>query len=94
MPLHYYLNESEGWTLKIAELEQETRRERQQAGIAVAKQQGKYKGRAKKADPSKAMKLREQGKTVAEIAKALHVTRNTVFVYFRTLRKNQTASVT
>jgi DNA invertase Pin-like site-specific DNA recombinase len=29
----------------VAEMEQETRRERQAAGIAVAKQEGKYKGR-------------------------------------------------
>jgi len=72
--------------LGIAEMEQETRRERQAAGIAVAKKEGKYRGRqlgTTKADPSRALKLREQGLTVNEIAHALGVSRNTTFVYLR-----------
>jgi DNA invertase Pin-like site-specific DNA recombinase len=70
----------------IAEMEQETRRERQAAGIAVAKKQGKYRGRktgTTKAKPERALKLRDNGLSVNEIAKSLGVSRNTVFVYFR-----------
>jgi len=72
--------------LGIAEMEQETRRERQAAGIAVAKKAGKYKGRkvgTTKAKPERALKLRDQGLSAEEIAKSLGVSRNTVFVYFR-----------
>jgi DNA invertase Pin-like site-specific DNA recombinase len=72
--------------LGIAEMEQETRRERQAVGIAVAKRAGKYKGRkagTTKAIPGRALELREKGLTVGEIAKALNVSKNTVFVYLR-----------
>jgi DNA invertase Pin-like site-specific DNA recombinase len=72
--------------LGIAEMEQETRRERQAAGIAVAKKQGKYRGRqpgTTKAQPERALKLKEKGLSAEEIAKSLGVSRNTVFRYFR-----------
>jgi DNA invertase Pin-like site-specific DNA recombinase len=72
--------------LGISEMEQETRRERQAAGIAVAKKSGKYRGRkvgTTKAKPERALKLRESGLSAEEIAKSLGVSRNTVFVYFR-----------
>jgi DNA invertase Pin-like site-specific DNA recombinase len=72
--------------LGVAEMEQDTRRERQAAGIAVAKRVGKYKGRkagTTKAKPERALELREKGLTAGEIAKALNVSRNTVFVYLR-----------
>ena len=67
-------------------MEQETRRERQAAGIAVAKSSGKYLGRRKgttKAKPERALKLRQKGLTIEEIAASLKVSRNTVFRYFR-----------
>ncbi len=70
----------------VAEMEQETRRERQAAGIAVAKKQGKYRGRkpgTTKAKPQRAVKLREKGLTAEEIATSLGVSRNTVFRYLR-----------
>lgn len=70
----------------IAEMEQQTRRERQAAGIAVAKIEGKYKGRkpgTTKAQPARARQLRNQGLTDAEIASALCVTRRTVQRYLR-----------
>lgn len=72
--------------LGIAEMEQETRRERQAAGIAIAKKEGKYKGRkpgTSKAKPERALKLQEKGLTAEEIAASLGVSRNTVFVYLR-----------
>jgi DNA invertase Pin-like site-specific DNA recombinase len=72
--------------LGIAEMEQETRRERQAAGIAVAKKAGKYRGRkvgTTKAMPERALTLRDSGLSAEEIAKSLGVSRNTVFVYFR-----------
>ena len=46
----------------LAEMEQQTRRERQAAGIAIAKEDGKYSGRKPgtlKADASRAAKLRK-----------------------------------
>ena len=72
--------------LGIAEMEQETRRERQRAGIDVAKREGKYQGRktgTTKATPARALSLREKGNSVEEIATAMGVSRNTVFRYFR-----------
>jgi DNA invertase Pin-like site-specific DNA recombinase len=72
--------------LGIAEMEQETRRERQRAGIEEARKAGKYRGRkpgTTKAKPARALKLREKGLTVEEIGEALGVSRNTVFVYLR-----------
>lgn len=72
--------------LGVAEMEQETRRERQAVGIAVAKKAGKYTGRKSgttKATPTRALELQQQGLKVEEIAKSLGVSRNTVFVYLR-----------
>lgn len=72
--------------LAIAEMEQETRRERQRAGIEVAKKLGKYAGRAPgtvKASPARAVELRKRGLNADEIATSLGVSRNTVFRYFR-----------
>lgn len=70
--------------LGVAEMEQETRRERQRAGIEVAKEAGKYKGRksgSTKAKPARAKKLRERGLTHNEIASAMGVSRRTVIRY-------------
>lgn len=68
----------------LGEMEQESRRERQAVGIALAKKEGKYKGRqpgTRKADAERAAKLRERGLKDDEIAKALGVTRRTVQRY-------------
>jgi DNA invertase Pin-like site-specific DNA recombinase len=68
----------------LAEIEQEYRRERQAAGIAVAKRRGVYRGRAKgttKAKPARARALWARGLDAAEIANALHVSLRTVFRY-------------
>ena len=69
----------------LAEIEQEYRRERQAAGITVAKRKGIYHGRLKgttKAKPARAQALRARGLSAAEIANALRVGRRTVFRYF------------
>jgi DNA invertase Pin-like site-specific DNA recombinase len=68
----------------LAEIELEYRRERQTAGIAVAKGRGVYRGRKQgttKAKPTRALELRDQGLTVPEIANALAVSDRTVFRY-------------
>jgi DNA invertase Pin-like site-specific DNA recombinase len=68
----------------VAEMEQETRRERQAAGIAAAKASGVYLGRKPGttiAKPSRAKELREKGHSIAEICKALGVKERTVFNY-------------
>lgn len=70
--------------LAIGEMEQQTRRERQAAGIAVAKQAGKYRGRKPgtlKADAARAVDLRRRSLKDDEIASALGITRRTVQRY-------------
>ena len=60
----------------VAEMEQQTRRERQAAGIAVAKRNGVYQGRkagSLKADAARALALRSKGLNDTEIATALGV---------------------
>jgi DNA invertase Pin-like site-specific DNA recombinase len=68
----------------LAEIEWESRRERQAAGIAVAKARGIYHGRQKgttKAKPQRAQALRQTGLTVQEIARALGIGERTAFRY-------------
>jgi len=68
----------------LAEIEQEFRRERQAADIAVAKRKGSYRGRKKgtpKAQPARARALRFHGLTTTEIANALKISPRTVFRY-------------
>jgi DNA invertase Pin-like site-specific DNA recombinase len=68
----------------LAEIEWEYRRERQAAGIAVAKARGVYRGRRKgttKAQPQRAHTLRHAGLTVPEIARALGVGERTACRY-------------
>ena len=72
----------------VAQMETETRRERQAAGIKAAKERGVYKGRPKgctKAgvDTSRAAKLRQQGLTKHEIAKAMGVSLSSVRRYLK-----------
>ena len=68
----------------LAEIETEYHRERQAAGITVAKQRGVYRGRQRgttKARPHRALVLRSRGCTVSEIAQALQVSERTAFRY-------------
>lgn len=75
-----------GLLFAVAEMEQETRRERQAAGIELAKREGKYLGRKRgtfKADPGRARELREKGLSMAEIGNALGVSKMAVSRYLR-----------
>ncbi len=68
----------------LSEIEWEYRKERQQAGIAVAKKKGVYKGRkpgTTKSKPQRAKELRDKGLNPVEIATALGVSERTVFRY-------------
>jgi DNA invertase Pin-like site-specific DNA recombinase len=68
----------------LAEIESEYRRERQSAGIAVAKERRVYRGRQRgttKARPYRARELRGRGLSLLEIATALGVSRRTIFRY-------------
>jgi DNA invertase Pin-like site-specific DNA recombinase len=72
--------------LGIAEMEQETRKERQAAGIKAAKSAGVYLGRragTTKAKPARAVALRARGLTVEEIAASLGISERTAFRYLK-----------
>lgn len=75
----------------IAEIEHQHIKERQTAGIAVAKAKGKYKGRQKgttKAKPERARILQAKGLTPQEIATALNISERTVFRYLARERRD------
>lgn len=64
----------------VAEMENENRKERQRAGIELAKVNGAYKGRRtrgikKKNGPKRARELKERGMSLAEIGRTLGVSR-------------------
>ncbi|MCJ1688622.1 recombinase family protein [Rathayibacter sp. VKM Ac-2927] len=71
----------------FAEFERELIRERQREGIALAKQRGAYRGRARSLSPAQIAELRERAsagvpKTV--LAKEYSISRETVYAYLRT----------
>lgn len=70
----------------LAEIELEYRRERQAAGINVAREHGVYRGRSKgtfKATPNRATELKNRGLSSKEIANALGISERSVFRYLR-----------
>ena len=70
----------------ISEFERELIRERQREGIAIAKANGKYKGRKPKLDANQveAMKKRiADGESKASVAKSLGITRTTLYEYLK-----------
>lgn len=72
--------------LGIAEMERESIRERQAAGIEAAKARGIYSGRKQgttKAKPARAVQLRTIGLSDGEIAAAIGVSRRTVQRYLQ-----------
>lgn len=72
--------------LGLSEIELQNIRERQTAGIAIAKKRGVYRGRkagTQKANPARARELHEQGFKLSEISSALGVTTRTVQRYLK-----------
>ena len=75
----------------ISEFERELIRERQREGIALAKAKGKYKGRAPKLNKEQVEQLNQRiaaGESKTSVAKALGVTRVTVYSYLTGKSKN------
>jgi len=70
----------------LVEIEQAFRKERQEAGIAVARKKGIYKGRKKgttKTRPERARQLKESGLSPAAIATELGISKRTIFRHCR-----------
>lgn len=68
----------------VSEFERSVMLERQRAGIAKAKSEGRYKGRAPTARvrTPEVLQLRAEGKTVAQIAEATGISRASVYRAF------------
>jgi len=80
--------------LGLAEIELEFRRERQAAGIEVAKKKGVYRGRKRgttKGKPTRAAELADQGLKLKEIAAALGVSVPTAWRYLKSAAEAQTS---
>lgn len=78
----------------VSEMETELRRERQQAGIAAAKEAGKYMGRKPGSrkltrGPHRAKQLHEKGHSLREIANVLKVSHVTVSRYIKIADKKK-----
>lgn len=70
--------------LAVAQMESETRRERQAEGIKAAKLEGKYQGGKpgwRNGRVAEVLKLRRQGQTHVQIAKSTGLSRHTVMRY-------------
>lgn len=81
--------------LGVAQMEQETRRERQAAGIEAAKARGVYKGRkvgTTKVEPAKIRDLLNRGFTIVQVAKVLGISRKTVYRWKDDTSERQQAS--
>lgn len=68
----------------VSSWERDAMLERQRAGIARAKSQGKYRGRAPtaRAKTSEVLRLKAEGRSVAEIAKTVGISRASVYRAF------------
>jgi DNA invertase Pin-like site-specific DNA recombinase len=70
----------------FAEFERALIRERQREGIALAKQRGVYRGRAKALSPDQITELHRrvsEGETKAQIAREFGISRETLYQYIR-----------
>lgn len=70
----------------IAQFERALLRERQAEGIAVAKAEGKYRGRSPKLDADQQATVRQlhaEGVSVAEISRRFHASRQAIYRYMR-----------
>jgi DNA invertase Pin-like site-specific DNA recombinase len=63
----------------VAQFETDLRAERQREGIAKAKEEGRYLGRAKSIDYALVRKLHAQGNTPTEIAALLKIGRTSIY---------------
>ena len=63
----------------FAEFERNIIRSRQAEGIARAKARGVYKGRKKKIDTNRILKMKAEGHSVTEIAELMGISRMTVY---------------
>jgi DNA invertase Pin-like site-specific DNA recombinase len=75
-----------GLLFGVAEIELQHVKERQAAGIALAKERGIYQGRKRgttKATPERAWELKDKGLTRPEIARSLGVDKRTVYRYLK-----------
>lgn len=68
----------------VSEFERNVMLERQRAGIAAAKAAGRYKGRAPtaRAKTPEVMRMKAEGKTVAQIAESVGISRASVYRAF------------
>lgn len=76
----------------ISEFERELIRERQAAGIAIAKENGKYKGRKPKLNKNQVEYIKQQlglGISKSEIANTLGISRQTVYAYIKTTQNKE-----
>ena len=76
----------------ISEFERELIRERQAAGIAIAKENGKYKGRKPKINKNQVEYIKQQlglGISKSEIANTLGISRQTVYAYIKTTQNKE-----
>lgn len=73
----------------FAEFERALIRERQREGIAIAKAEGKYRGRKVKLSPEKLQELRRklgEGAKKSALAKEFNISRETLYQYLRETR--------
>lgn len=81
--------------LGVAEMELQLRRERQRAGIEVARERGVYKGRKKgtyRGDPNRARELYTLGMKIPEIAKAMGVSESSIWKYLKMTKPVEAAT--
>ncbi len=74
----------------FAEFERALIRERQREGIALAKQQGVYKGRKKALSSTQVQLLKaciEAGEKKAQVALKFNISRETLYQYYRVNQK-------
>lgn len=74
----------------VAEFERSMIRERQREGIAIAKAEGRYKGRKPSLTPEQVTTIRERiatGEKVARLAKEYNVSRQTIYEHLNNLTK-------
>ena len=63
----------------FSSFETNLRRERQLAGIKIAKEKGKFKGRVAKIDAKQIQRLKDEGLGASEIARQMNIERTSVY---------------